>query len=247
MPLLPGAEPFEHDGGPVGALVLHGFAGSPAGVRPLALDLADHDLTVLVPRLPGHGTTWQDLAVCRWDDFHAEADRALSALRERCSEVVVAGQGVGGALALRLAELRPADVAGLVLVNPALELHRPSRAASVLLPLASLPAGPDARRGGGYERIPLRTYRSVAHEGWDAVRADIGRVEAPVLVVRSTEDRVVPPSSAEWLRAHLVTPDVTELVLEGAGHLVALDPAAREAFAACVDFVHRVAPSSADA
>ncbi|HEY5031407.1 MAG TPA: esterase, partial [Actinomycetes bacterium] len=29
MPLIEGAEPFSHDEGPVGVLVLHGFTGSP--------------------------------------------------------------------------------------------------------------------------------------------------------------------------------------------------------------------------
>ncbi len=244
MALLPGAEPFEHDEGPVGALLLHGFAGSPADLRPLAAPLADGGSSVLLPRLPGHGTTWQDLAVCRWDDFHAEADRALTALRERCTHVVVVGQGVGAALALRLAELRPADVDGLVLLAPALELRRPSRAAAILLPWASSPA---TEGSGGYDRVPLRALRSVAHEGWDPVRDDIARVVAPVLLVRADEDRVVPPSSAEWLLEHLPGPDVTDLPLDAAGHHPQLDDDAARVESACVDFVHRVAPSSTDA
>ena len=31
--LLPGAEPFEHAGGPVGVLLCHGFTGSPQTLR----------------------------------------------------------------------------------------------------------------------------------------------------------------------------------------------------------------------
>ncbi len=31
MPLVPGAEPYHHEGGPVGALLIHGFTGSPVG------------------------------------------------------------------------------------------------------------------------------------------------------------------------------------------------------------------------
>ncbi len=247
MPLLPGAEPVAHDDGPVGALLVHGFAGSPADLRPLALHLADEGCSVLLPRLPGHGTTWQDLAVCRWDDFHAEADRALTLLLETCRDVVVVGHGVGGALALRLAELRPDDVSGLVLLNPALELRRPSRAAALLLPVASVAADDEVRRGGGYDRIPLRALRSVAHDGFDPVRDGIAAVTAPVLLVRSAQDRVVAPASTEWLLEHLPGPDVTDLALDTAGHHPQLDDDAARVEAACVDFVHRVAPSSADA
>lgn len=244
MALLPGAEPFEHDEGPVGALLLHGFAGSPADLRPLAAHLADGGSSVLLPRLPGHGTTWQDLAVCRWDDFHAEADRALTALRSRCAHVVVVGQGVGAALALRLAELRPADVDGIVLLAPALELRRPSRAAAMLLPWASSPA---AEGSGGYDRVPLRALRSVAHEGWDPVRDDIALMVAPVLLVRADDDPVVPASSGDWLVAHLTTPDVTELRVERGGHLLVRGAEADAVLAATSEFLHRVAPSSTDA
>src|SRR5262249_61661789 len=61
-PVLPGAEPFDHAGGPVGVLLCHGFTGSPQTLRGWADYLAAQGLTVSLPRLPGHGTTWQDLA-----------------------------------------------------------------------------------------------------------------------------------------------------------------------------------------
>ena len=40
MPLFAGAEPYSHDAGPVGVLVLHGFTGSPKSMRPWAEHLA---------------------------------------------------------------------------------------------------------------------------------------------------------------------------------------------------------------
>ena len=44
MPLMPGAEPWSADGDHVGVLVLHGFTGSPASMRPWAEDLAGRGL-----------------------------------------------------------------------------------------------------------------------------------------------------------------------------------------------------------
>ena len=46
MPVLPGAEPFFHSGGATGALLCHGFTGSPATLRPWADYLAAAGLTV---------------------------------------------------------------------------------------------------------------------------------------------------------------------------------------------------------
>ena len=80
MSVLPGAEPYSHQGGPTGVLLCHGFTGSPHSLRPWAEHLAAQGLTVSLPRLPGHGTTWQEMNRTRWEDWYAEVDRALSEL-----------------------------------------------------------------------------------------------------------------------------------------------------------------------
>ena len=135
MPVLPGAEPFHSDGGPVGVLLCHGFTGSPQSMRPWAERLAAAGLTVSLPRLPGHGTRWEEMNLTRWQDWYAEVDRALTTLLARCERVFVMGLSMGGTLAIRLAEQRPGDVAGLVLVNPSLLTTRPDRHALPLLRL----------------------------------------------------------------------------------------------------------------
>ena len=108
----PGAEPFSADGGPVGVLVLHGFTGSPRTVRPWAEHLAAAGLTVRAPRLPGHGTTWQDLATTGWRDWYATAEQAFTELSGRCEQVFVTGISMGACLAFRLAETQGAGSAG---------------------------------------------------------------------------------------------------------------------------------------
>ena len=106
MPVMPGAEPFTHVGGSTGALLCHGFTGSPQSLRPWAEYLAEAGLSVWLPRLPGHGTAWQDMARTRWEDWYAEVDRAFDELRAHADEIFVMGLSMGGCLALRLAEVR---------------------------------------------------------------------------------------------------------------------------------------------
>jgi carboxylesterase len=85
MPLLPGAEPFRHDGGPIGALLCHGFTGTPQSLRPWAEHLAAADVTVRLPRLPGHGTTVQEANLTTWHDWYAELERNLAELSASAS------------------------------------------------------------------------------------------------------------------------------------------------------------------
>ena len=108
MPIRPGAEAWSVDGDDrIGVLLLHGFTGSPASMRPWGELLAQRSWTVRVPRLPGHGTRWQDMNITRWEDWYSEADRNLRELTSRCDRVFVGGLSMGGSLTLRLAQEHP--------------------------------------------------------------------------------------------------------------------------------------------
>jgi carboxylesterase len=243
--VLAGAEPFTAVGGPVGALVLHGFTGTTQSIRPWARHLADAGLTVHAPRLPGHGTRWQDMVATRWSDWYGEALRAFTALRTRCDQVFVCGLSMGGTLALRLAEEHSDALAGVVVVNASLGTDR---ADARLLPLARLvvPSFPgivndvqaDDATELGYHRLPLKPAYSLA-QAWTLVRQDLGRITAPLLIFRSRTDHVVPPVSGQWLLEGARSADVHERVLENSFHVATLDNDAPAIFAESLDFVRR--------
>lgn len=167
MPVLPGAEPYRHEGGEVGVLLCHGFTGSPQSLRPWARYLAGQGLTVSLPLLPGHGTHWTDMAPTGWQDWYAEVDRELRTLRDRCARVFVAGLSMGGALALRLAAKHGEGVEGVIVVNPANKVHGLSAyALPVARHLVRTTKGitSDIARAGvlesGYDRVPLHSAHS---------------------------------------------------------------------------------------
>ncbi|MGH3341688.1 MAG: alpha/beta hydrolase [Carbonactinosporaceae bacterium] len=249
MPLLPGAEPCYRDGGPVGALLCHGFTGSPQALRQWADYLGDHDITVALPLLPGHGTHWQDMALTRAEDWYAELDRAFDLLRTRCDAVFVMGLSMGGTLALRLAQRHGSAVTGLVLVNPSLLDGRPLLR---LLPVLQhiVPSAPgiasDIKKPGArevaYDRVPLGSLRSLTRL-WEQTRRDLPRVTQPVLVFRSTEDHVVGPESVRLLLARIASPDVEHRLCPDSYHVATLDHDAERIFTGSLDFVHRLAPT----
>jgi carboxylesterase len=217
------------DGGPNGVLISHGFTGSPKSVRPWGQALADAGYSVRVPRLPGHGTTWQELAQTRWQDWYAEVDRALTELRQRCDNVAVAGLSMGGCLALRLAEQRPDDVDALALVNPSIRSTNRQLLALPLLRhvMASVPAiGDDLMKSGmsegAYDRTPLQPLHSLTRM-WRDVGADLPKVVAPLLVLRSRVDHIVDSSSAARILAAVSSPVRREIVLENSYHVATLD------------------------
>ena len=131
MPIAPEDEPYTAAARPdtasgkrIGVLLVHGFTSTPASMRPWAEHLAQEGFAVSVPLLPGHATTWQDCNTKTYDDWYGEAERALEKLLSECDQVFVAGLSMGGFIALNLAVERGRDVAGLVLVNPAVNSTR---------------------------------------------------------------------------------------------------------------------------
>ena len=243
MPVMPGAEPYSHDGGPVGALLCHGFTGTPASLRPWAEFLAGAGLTVALPRLPGHGTTWQEMARTRWEDWYAEIDRAYEDLRSRASEIFAMGLSMGACLALRLAELRGDAVAGLVLVNPSLA---PDTKLFLLAPVLKLvvPTLPgvasDIKKEGttelAYDRVPVRAAASLP-QLWRLTRERLGEITQPVLVYRSAVDHVVGPTSMQVLRAGVPASQLTVRECADSYHVATIDNDAQEIFAGSLEFV----------
>jgi carboxylesterase len=248
----PLAEPFLSDGdatsprGRIGVLLSHGFTGSPASMKEWGEHLAAQGYAVSVPRLPGHGTTWQDMNTTTWDDWTAELERAFAELSKRVDTVFVCGLSMGGGLALRIAANHPDQVAGLVLVNPAVATDRKD---VKLLPvlkhlIGSFPGiANDIKKPGveehGYRRTPLRAADSM-FRGYKALRGDLGRITCPVLIFRSAVDHVVDPSSARIILAGVSSSDTREEMLENSFHVATMDNDAAQIFEGSAAFIERV-------
>lgn len=232
--------------GRIGVLLVHGFTGSPFSMKPWADYLAASGYAVSVPRLPGHGTTWQEMNTTTWADWSAEVTRAFEELSAYVDSVFVCGLSMGGGLALRLAADQPSRVAGLVLVNPAVATDRLD---VKLLPvlkhvISSMPGVTnDIKKSGveehGYARTPLRAAASM-FSGYKVLREDLSRVTCPLLLFRSSVDHVVDPSSARIILQAVSSPQTREERLENSYHVATLDNDAERIFEGSASFIERV-------
>lgn len=250
----PTAEPFAaNPDAPTAVLLCHGFTGSPCSMRPLAEQLAAQGLRVELPRLPGHGTRWQELGLTEWTDWYRAVEQQWYRLDADSEQVFVAGLSMGGALALRLAEQHP--VAGVVLVNPALASDRPGMRALGLLKhlrpsIAAI--GDDIARPGVSEHAYPRTPLAAAHSMtrlWQEVRRDLGRLEADVLLMTSRVDHVVDAASARELERALPPSRLRRVELPHSHHVATLDHDLPLVVSSTLDFLreHAGSPLRADA
>jgi carboxylesterase len=245
-PLSAPARPELTGGRRIGVLLSHGFTGSPASMKPWGEALAAKGYAVEVPRLPGHGTTWQEMNKTTWADWYAEVTRAFDKLKAENDQVAVCGLSMGGALVLRLAADRPNDVAGVVVVNPAVATERKD---VHLLPVLKyvIPSYPgitnDIKKPGveeyGYTKTPLRAAHSM-FSAYKQLRTDLPKVTAPMLYLRSTEDHVVDGLSEKIIAGAVSSRDITKTMLEDSYHVATIDNDAEKIFEDSAEFIARV-------
>ncbi|MCW2852630.1 MAG: alpha/beta hydrolase fold protein [Nocardioides sp.] len=244
-PLTIAARPELTGGRRVGVLLSHGFTGQPASMKPWGEHLGALGYAVSVPRLPGHGTTWQECNTTTWDDWYAELTRAFEALARDNDAVVVGGLSMGGALTLRLAADHADRVSGLVLVNPAVATKRLDvKLLPVLKHLVPSFAGlaNDIKKDGadehGYDRTPLKAIHSLMR-AWPPLVADLPKVTCPILYFRSSVDHVVDEASQPLITSTVSSRDVTVVPLAESYHVATLDHDAPQIFEESAAFVAR--------
>ena len=207
--VLPGAEAWSHtaadprQGRAPGALVLHGFTGNPSSVRTLANAFATEGFHVELPRLPGHGTTVEDMLRFGWSDWSASTEDAYQRLAGRADAIVVAGLSMGAALTLWIA-LRHAEIVGIVCINPATQPWPPdvrealdqvlAEGLEVLPAVGSDIADPGAAESS-YDDAPVRPLISFLDEGLTPMAARYGDLGMPLLLFTSRQDHVVEPAT----------------------------------------------------
>lgn len=246
-PVIPGAEPWSAEGtNGHGVLVLHGFTGNCHSMRGLAQALHRAGFTVELPLLPGHGTSVDDLQGTSWDDWSAAAEAGYRSLTGRVDRVVVAGLSMGGALTCWLATRHP-EIAGIVCINPAIQVSPEMRAfvegmvaaGEEMLPgIASDIADPDVVELAAYELVPVAPLLSmfVAAEQFGP---ELVKITCPLLLLTSPQDHTVPASDSDVLAASVSGP-VERVTLERSFHVATLDYDKDIIEARAVDFAAEV-------
>src|SRR5262245_40073882 len=222
------------------ALCLHGFTGTPFDVGTLARALEAHGYRVAAPMLPGHGRSVADLAVTTAADWLAAADAELTRLADATgARVAIVGASMGALLALRLAQVRSADVAAIVSMAPPLRWRPIDRVrVRFLSRYYALLGRHDAavpKKGGvdirdpemralapSLQEFPIAGLDQVITLS-DVVAANLPAVTVPALVVHGRLDRGIPVSVSEGLASKLGSSTVERLWLANSGHLVAVD------------------------
>ncbi len=198
------------------ALLVHGFPGTPAEMRPLAKSLNERGWTVRGLLLPGFGSDLDTLPLRHAEDWARAVREALLELRAEHSPVMLVGISMGAALSLRVVEETPID--GLVILAPFWRLSsvvwpllpilcklipslKPFRLVKVDYHDANVrmilekffprfnPDNPQAQRKMRDFTLPTGMFNEIRRAGQAAYRA-AAQVHIPVLIVQGIKDEL---------------------------------------------------------
>lgn len=228
--VMAGAEPFFFEGNEVGCLVCHGFTGSTQSMRFLGKYLADEGgLTVVGPRLKGHGTSVEDMARSSAEDWIRSVEAGLQTLQEKCSKIFITGLSMGGTLTLYMAAMHPDVIRGAIPINGAVFANNPDLAGLAFM--AAAPAtvpgvGGDIKKPGvtelAYADVPVPAIRQL-YALMSVTRELLPRVKCPLLVIQSRDDHIVVPDNAPFIIENAGAEDKQLLWLENSYHVATLD------------------------
>jgi esterase/lipase len=218
----------------IGVLLIHGYMASPLEVKALADYFGKAGYWVYAPRLRGHGTSPEDLAQRRYQDWIESVNTGYAIIRSTCRRVVLGGFSNGAGLALDLAS-RVRDALGVFAISPPMQLQDFS---AKLVPAVDVwnrlmekvhiegarkkfvenhPENPHIN----YHRNPISGVRELERL-MDQLEPKLADIRIPALVIQAMGDPVVSPDGTRKVYKKLGSRDKTYVVLNYQRHGIIL-------------------------
>src|SRR3990167_3644773 len=211
-------EGFSLEAGEEVIIIIHGFTSTPSAVKPLAQELQKKGFSVVVPRLPGHGTHPDDLLRVTWEDWKKAIHETTISARHLYGKVHCLGVSMGGNLAITCAAEHPENVEKIICLGTPIFLRRKTfiRAA---LPILSrlkkfhkenLHDHPEGAKyyaeTGAYSVWPYKGLKELLR-GIEETKKALSHIVHPIYTIQSLQDPLIHPKSSAFIMQTIKTPD----------------------------------------
>ncbi len=224
----PHSKEFYFEGGSIGVLLVHGFTGTPGTMKKIGEALKDDGYTVSGIRLPGHGTSVEDMENSNWKQWLEAARKGADDLSRKCDKMIICGLSMGGLLTTILAsELEPQ---GAILLASAIKLKgKSARLASLLKFLIRYRVYDNTNKdihpyAISYNATPLRKVTDF-FKLQKMAKKSLNKISCPLLIVQGKLDKSVSDDAPEIIYNGTINVNDKKIVyLENSKHVCTLEP-----------------------
>jgi esterase/lipase len=236
----------------IGVVLIHSYLAQPEEVRALAGYLRRRGVWVYAPRLPGHGTSAEDLADRKYHEWVEAVETAYIVMSMICEQVVVGGVAVGGSLALDLAA-RVAGVAGVFALCPPLTLRNYSTKFMPGIDVWNRIQNKIKRgehknqfiefpHGNPHVNYPMNPVAGVKEVGdyLESIEKGYAAINQPALIIQADKNPVVNPKGSQQLYESIGSSDKEFCLLNYDRHILVNGEGAEKVFQKIGAFVGNV-------
>jgi esterase/lipase/1-acyl-sn-glycerol-3-phosphate acyltransferase len=236
----------------VGVVLSHGYMAAPLEVRELAQHLGRLGFWVYVPRLKGHGTAPEDLAIRSYRDWRGSVDQGYAIISSICKRVVAGGFSTGAGLALDLA-VRVKEVVGVFAVSAPMRLKDFSSRFAPAVDMWNRLMDRARQTGAKKEFVENRpenphiNYLRNPVSGvvevdrlMDELEPRLSDVNVPALVIQSSGDPVVDPKGSRKIFESIGSEEKEYLLFNFERHGILLGQDALKVHKAIGEFIKRL-------
>ena len=243
---------LDAEGSEYGVLLMHGYLAQPEEVRLFAEFLHSKGYSVFVPRLPGHGTTPEDLMKRSREEWYLASRRGYRIVRECANRIVVCGFSMGAGLALLNAARRRGDFCAVISVSAPIKmkgwalrharfihaLQRVTAAAGLNIIPALLDHRPENREIN-YEQNPVHGVAQLSSLMSHAA-AELDRITLPICAIQADEDPVIEKNSLDLIMRRVKSAVREKHLLKGKVHGIIRGELSNEVFETAARFIEKV-------
>ena len=210
--------------------------------------------TCLGIRLAGHATNPEDMIRSRWTDWVASVEDGYQLLCGVTNDIFLVGLSMGGILALLMSTRLAPRVKGVVAMSTPSRL--PTDYPIWFIQLISIvmryrPKSKEPPGSGWFDKAAYKDHVAYAKNPVRStvelkklileMRVALPKVNVPVLLMHSKDERYILPDNAEDIFAGLINAsDKTKLYMTGSGHVLPRDASREQVFKSALEFIQRI-------
>ena len=209
---------FPAENSKIGAILVHGFSGSPDDMVHLGKFLASRGINAHGLLLAGHGGDFEHLANSNNSDWLQGVKQEISQITPKYERTFLIGYSFGSNLILDLVARFPLIATGVVCMASSVYLRKERRIKASSTVMSQFRPGANKRSvkrgsraiyeaGGRHLRVPFSALHSFFEFIDSHTKRELHLVKTPILLIHSRDDTVSNPKSSEMIFEHIGSED----------------------------------------